>query len=117
MAVTVTYFIRGGGVTINGSVTPPSGQQAAQVATQKAVVVFGASADVRALFTHNWGLDASAPGYFDPQISVEPLSANTYWPSLTFDVTNTNAVAINKATGDAGTTVVITLRKPNSIGQ
>src|ERR1700675_204820 len=96
MAVTVTYFVRGGGVQIQTTATPPTATQAGQVNMQKALVVFGASADVQALFTHSWGLDLSAPQYFDPEIFVTPLSANTFWPSLTFDVTNTNVVKINK---------------------
>lgn len=118
MAVSVTYYIRGGGVQINGSTTGPTGAQAAQVQVQKAVVVFGVTADAQALFTHNWGLDASAPTYFEPELLyVEDQSTNTYQPALTFDRTNTNVFKINKAATDAPTTVLIVLRRPHSAGQ
>jgi hypothetical protein len=117
MAVSVTYYIRGGGVQINGSTTGPTGAQAAQVPKQSAVVVFGVTADVQALFTHNWGLDASAPTYWEPEVvQVLSLSTNTYQPAFTFDWANTNVLKINKVATDAPTTVVVTIRKPHSTG-
>lgn len=115
--VTVTYNIRGGGVTIKASTTPPTAAQAAQVQKQSAVVAFGATADVQALFTHNWGLDASAPTYYEPEILLYQLLDGTYAPSLTFDVTNTNVVAINKLGSNAPTTVLVVLRRPHAVGQ
>jgi len=109
MAVTVSYFIRGGGVLINGSVTPPTKTQAQAVYVQKAQINF-ADSDTQALFTHNWGLDASAPTYFDPEILgpavVGPAQTGQTWlPAFTFDFSNTNVLIVNKlnATGTGGT--------------
>jgi len=116
MAVTVTYVARGGGVLINGT-TAPTAAQSQQLVKISATVAFGATADVQALFTHNWGLDISAPTYLEPEIQVYQTLDGTYFPSLTFDVTNTNVVKINKAATNAPTTVVVILRKPHSIGQ
>jgi len=117
MAVSLTYYARAGGVTAKAVTTPPTGPQASLLPKQSAVVVFGVTADAQALFTHNWGLDASAGFYQEPLISVEPLSTTTYWPLLTFDRTNTNVVKINKPATDAPTTVLVTLRLPYSLGQ
>jgi hypothetical protein len=117
-AVTVTYYDRGGVARINGSTTAPTASQASELQKQSALVVFGVTADAQALFTHNWGLDASAPGYFEPELlMVEPQSVTTYFPLLTFDRTNTNVFKINKPATDAPTTVLITLRRPHSMGQ
>ena len=121
--VTVSYFIRSfQGVTILGSATPPTAQQAQQVQMQKAQVAM-ADADTQALFTHNWGLDASAPGYFDPEIfyySQGPNNptAQTSLTGLTFDVSNTNVVKVNKLNflGTGGTWIVC-LRKAHQVGQ
>ena len=117
MAVSVTYFARAGGVTVKSVTTPPTGAQASILAKQSATVVFGVTADAQALFTHNWGLDASAGFYQEPLITVEPISTTTYWPLLTFDRTNTNVVKINKPATDGPTTVIITLHQPYSVGQ
>lgn len=117
MAVSVTYYTRGGNVVINGSATAPTATQATQVLTQKAVVVFGVTADTQARFTHNWGLSNSAAAFFDPQIQWYQLSDTTACPSLTFDVSNTNVCTINKAATNAPVTIVVTLRKPGSLGQ
>lgn len=119
--VNVLYFIRGGVVTINGSATNPTAIQASQVQKQTAEIVMG-DADVQALFTHNWGLDASAPTYFEPEISeVTGLILNaggTYLTGFTFDRTNTNVVKINKLNfAGSGGTWVVSLRRPQSIGQ
>jgi len=85
---------------------------------QKALVVFGVTADAQALFTHNWALDLSAPTFWDPEVvSVLDMSTNTYQPLLTFDWTNTNVLKINKPATDGATTVQIVLRRPQSIGQ
>ena len=120
-AVSVLYSIRGGVVLINASATPPTAIQASQVQKQTAQVIMG-DADVQALFTHNWGLDASAPTYFEPEISeVTGLILNaggTYLTGFTFDRTNTNVVKINKLNfAGTGGTWVISLRRPQSIGQ
>jgi hypothetical protein len=100
MAVSVLYYIRGGGVQINGSATPPTAIQASQVLLQRAVVSM-ADSDSQALFTHNMGLDVSSPTYFDPEILgiavVGPAqAAQTYLPAFTFDFSNTNVLKINK---------------------
>lgn len=117
-AVSVTYYARGGsGVRINGSTTAPTQIQASFLMKQSAVIVFGVTADAQALFTHNWGLDASAPTYFDPEVLyVEPISVTTYQPLFTFDRSNTNVLAINKPATDGPTTIRVTLRRPHSIG-
>jgi hypothetical protein len=111
MAVSVTYYTRTP-INILASLVPPTQAQASGIDTIKAVCVFGVVADVQALITHNMGLDISAPGYFDPQVIVEPLSLTTYWPLLTFDRTNTNVLRVNKPATDAATTVLVTIRRP-----
>ena len=119
--VTVTYYIRGGNVVINGSTTVPTATQANQVMKQSAIVQFGADADIDASFTHNWGLDISAPGFFEPEVFIAALSqttAGTWMPCFTFDWTNTNVLAIHKLSflNTAGK-YVVTLRRPHSMGQ
>jgi hypothetical protein len=117
-AITTTYYVRGGATLINGSLTPATAAQASQVTKQAAVIVFGVLGDAQATFTHNWGLDASAPTYREPEILYDLISSalTTYTALLTFDRTNTNCVLVNKTGGD-GVTVVVTLRRPHSIGQ
>jgi hypothetical protein len=104
-------------VTINGSTTNPTQTQASQVQKQSAVIVFGVTADAQALFTHNFGLDASAPTYREPEVMIDLISVTTYWPLLTLDRTNTNVLAINKPATDGPTTIVVTIRRPHSVGQ
>jgi len=118
-AVTVTYYSRGGVVTQNASTTAITASAASQVMRQSAIVVFGVTGDVQALFTHNWGLDASAPLYGEPEIiwSLISTALTTYCPLITFDRTNTNVLAVNKpSTGDA-CTIRLCLRRPHSTGQ
>ena len=117
-AITTTYYVRGGATLINGSLTPATAAQASQVAKQVAVIVFGVLGDAQATFTHNWGLDASAPTYREPEILYDLISSalTTYTALVTFDRSNTNCVLVNKTGGD-GITVVVTLRRPHSIGQ
>lgn len=117
MAVSVTYYVQGGGVQIAGSTTPPTGAAASGVYKQSAVVVFGVVADVQALFTHNWGLGASAGFYQDPEVLFEPISSGTSWPLVTFWRLNSNVLSVNKLVGDAATTVAVTLRRPHSVSQ
>ena len=119
MSVTVTYNTRGGaGLTQLASTTVPTATQAAQTQKMTATVQFGADTDTQALLTHNWGLDASAPSYYEPEIIYFPLALPLTFASVTFDVTNTNVVKINKA-NVAGTaqTLVVILRRPHSAGQ
>lgn len=117
--VSVLYFLRGV-VNSAGSATPPTAQQAAQVQKQTAQVVL-ADADTQALFTHNMGLDASAPAFFEPEIFYYPqltTAGGTYLTGLTFDVTNTNVVKVNKANFlGSGGTFIVTVRRPHSAGQ
>ena len=127
-AVSTFYFARsgipGGGVLINGSATPPTAQQASQCPMMKVQIIWNI-ADTQATITHNWGLDASAVTYFDPEIIAEcqngsGTASGTWLPMLTFDRTNTNVILVNKlagaaAVGNAGT-FLITLRRPHSTG-
>ncbi len=112
-AVTVTYYARGGGgITINGSTTSPTTTQGAMLQKVAATVAFGVTADAQALFTHNMGLDASAPGYYEPEVSMEPQLVTTYMPLITFDRLNTNVLKINKPATDGPTTILVTIRRP-----
>ena len=118
MAVSVLYFVRGGGgVLINGSATAPTAAQAQQVYAQKALISM-ADSDTQALFTHNWGLDVSSPTYLDPEIlSVvgygPAQAAQTYLPAFTFDLSNTNVVKMNKLNFlGTGGTYLVCLRRP-----
>jgi len=118
-AITTGYYVRGGGgVTIMGSATPATTSQASQVMKQVAVITFGVLADAQATFTHNWGLDASAPVYREPEILWDLVSTGltTYTPLITFDRTNTNVVYVNKTGGDS-CVIQVTLRRPHSMGQ
>lgn len=117
MAVSVTYYVRGGGIIINGSATSPTNAQGSQLQKISAVVVFGVTADAQALITHNMGLDISAPTYLEPEVFWDAVSVTTYLPLITFDRTNTNMLAVNKPATDGPTTLRITLRRPHSSGQ
>ena len=113
MAVTVTYYARGGvGILINGSTTSPTTTQGSQLQKVSATCAFAATADVQALITHNMGLDASAPTYQEPEILWETTTTNTYTPSITFDRSNTNVVKVNKVATDAPVTLLVTIRRP-----
>lgn len=117
-AVTVTYYIRGSMTQVNGSTTAPTAAQASQVQKQSAIIVFGTVDDILGLFTHNWGLDASAPTYQEPEVLMEPISfGTTSWPLITFWRANTNVLQVMKRAGDKETTIMVTLRRPHSTGQ
>jgi hypothetical protein len=129
MAVGTNYFARsgvpGGLVLINGSATPPTAIQASQIPRLTCAVVMNL-ADTQATLTHNWGLDASAPTYFDPEVwytvqNGSGTASGTWVPQLSFDLTNTNVVLVNKLAGAAGVgnagTFIITLRRPLSPAQ
>jgi hypothetical protein len=116
-AVSVTYYVRGGNVAINGSTTAPTAGQANQVMKQSAVIVWGVTADTAARFTHNWGLDGSAPTFYEPEVLIYQLSDTTAAPSLLVDVTNSNVTVITKAATAAPVTCLVTLRRPHSSGQ
>ena len=128
MIVTL-YFARsgvpGGLVLINGSATPPTAIQASQIPRLTVKVVMNL-ADTQGTITHNVGLDASAPTYFDPEAwynmeNGSGTASGTWVPQLSFDFTNTNVVLVNKiagaaAVGNAGT-FIIYLRRPLSPAQ
>ena len=118
MAVSVTYYIRGANIAINGSTTAPTQSQGSLLNKQSAVIVWGTVDDTTALFTHNMGLDISAPTFFEPEVLFEPISTGTTsWPLITFWRANTNVVQVMKKAGDKETTVMVTLRRPHSTGQ
>jgi hypothetical protein len=120
MAATVLYSVGGPAQTVNNT-NPPTGAQAAQ--SPKLVVTVGMLlADLQATVTHNWGLGASTPSYFDPEVIGPvwingPVGGGTNVPLVTFSWPNTNTIQINKL-GVAGTdgTFVIYLRRPHSTG-
>jgi hypothetical protein len=119
MSVTVTYFL-GGSVQIQSTTVPTAAQSI--LVPKMAVQVNWALADVQALITHNWGLAASGPSFFDPEVIgplfiLGPLGAGTSVPLYTFDWTNTNVLKVNK-NGIAGSegTFVLVLRRPHSTG-
>lgn len=117
------YFARsgipGGAVLLNGSATPPTSIQASQIPVLKVQMVM-TDGVIQGTITHNWGLDKSSPTYFDPEIwyvmqnSTDGAPGATWLPVLTFDLTNTNVVLVNKIAGAAATptggTFLITLR-------
>lgn len=116
------YFARsgipGGPVLINGSSTAPTAIQASQIPVLKVQMVM-TDGVIQGTITHNWGLDKSSPTYFDPLIwyvvqnSTDGAPGATWMPMLTFDLTNTNVVLVNKIVGAAatptGATYLITL--------
>lgn len=113
MAVTVTYYARGGtGILINGSTTAPTTTQGSQLQKVSATCAFAVTADAQALVTHNMGLDTSAPTYLEPEVLWEVTTTNTYAPLITFDRTNTNVLKVNKPATDAPTTILVTIRRP-----
>ncbi len=117
MAVTVTYYSRGANIAINGSTTAPTTAQGSQLVKQSAVIVFGTVDDTTALFTHNMGLDASAPTFFEPEVLFEPISTGTTsFPLITFWRANTNVLVVGKRAGDKETTIMVTVRRPHSLG-
>jgi len=124
MAVIPTlYFARsgvpGGLVLLNGSATPPTAIQAQQIPVLKVQMVM-TDGVIQGTITHNWGLDKSSPTYFDPELwyvvqnTTDGAPGATWLPLLTFDLTNTNVVLVNKIVGAAatptGATYLITLR-------
>ena len=112
--VTVTY-----GWPVQGT-TPPTAAQASQCNIQTAKVFMDVG-DTQAVFTHNWGqnngaLAASFPTYLFPIVMarLDVAPAVSFVTALTFDISNTNIVTINKLAGSAGT-FVVTLFRPHTI--
>lgn len=129
MAVIPTlYFARsgvpGGPVLLNGSATPPTAIQASQIPLLKVQMVM-TDGVIQGTITHNWGLDKSSPTYFDPELwyvvqnTTDGAPGATWMPLLTFDLTNTNVILVNKIVGAAatptGATFLITLRNNAAI--
>ena len=126
LGVVVTLYtgrsgIPGGGVLLLNSNTPPTAVQSSQLPRLDVLVAFAADTDTVATITHNWGLDASAVNYLDPEITYRLLltsgaNTGTYLPALTFDVTNTNLVLVRKVAGANGNVLtasyLVTLRRP-----
>lgn len=116
--VTVNYLARGSGVAMKSSSTTPLTQaQAASLQVQKAVVTYSAQTDTVCTITHNWGLDASAPEYCDPDLSYVLLADYTVVPALSFTFGNTNAVVVTKNSVIGPCTVLVTLRRNSTEGQ
>lgn len=122
MAVGTLYFARsgvpGGPVLINGSATAPTAIQASQIPLLKVQMILP-SGVTQGTITHNWGLDKSSPTYFDPELwwvaqNFSDAGSQSYMPLLTFDLTNTNVVLVNKVAGvgafQNAITALITLR-------
>jgi hypothetical protein len=123
MAATVLYYV-GGDAQIVGSTTPPTGAQLnGPGGVSKITVVIGMLlSDTVATVTHNFGLGASAPTFYDPEIIGPnwingPVGGGTNVPLVTFSIPNTNTVQFNKL-GVAGTdgTFAVILRRPHSTG-
>ena len=86
--------------------------------TQTGLVAMG-DAETFALFTHNWGLPASFPTFLFPIITYRQsdigTGPSTQLGNLTFNISNTNVVTINKLAGvGSGGTFVVTLLRPFS---
>ena len=120
MAATVLYSV-GGTTQTQNNTNPPTGAQASQA--PKIVVTVGMLlADTVATITHNFGLGASGPSFYDPEVVGPvwingPLGGGTNVPLITFTWVNTNILQANKL-GVAGTdgTFIIYLRRPHSTG-
>ena len=87
--------------------------------TQNAAVAMG-DTETFALFTHNWGLPASFPSFLFPFISYRQgdigVGPSTQLGNLTFNISNTNVITINKLAGvGSGGTFIVTLMRPSSL--
>lgn len=114
---TVTYCWPGG--ASGQSTTAPTAYQASQVNMMTAAVAIG-DAETFALFTHNWGLPASFPSFLFPVITYRQgdigTGPSTQLGNLTFNISNTNVITINKLAGVGnGGTFIVTLLKPTSL--
>lgn len=112
----VTYCWPGG--ASGPTTTGPTQIQASQVNLQTAAVAIG-DAETFAYFTHNWGLGASFPTFLFPLIMYRQsdigTGPTTAIAALTFNISNTNVVIINKVAGVGnGGTFIVTLMRPES---
>jgi len=113
-----TGFSQNAGYT--GGATAPTQEQSATVQAVVATVQFS-DTDTIATFTHNFGLSAAAAAALAPYIQWYALlfaaTTNTY-PLLTFALTNTNVITINKISNTGtGSTIVVIVRRPWSASQ
>jgi hypothetical protein len=101
---------------VSGTTAPTVVQTGPNGANMVTATVFMADTDTTATITHNWGLPATAPGQLFPVPIFFIQSPGTAEPIISFVLTNTNAVVMNKvsATGSGGTYGVVLLR-PHSI--
>lgn len=113
---TVTYGFAG---AASGTTTAPTAGQSSTLPAITCQLAMG-DTETQAFITHNWGLPASAPSFFFPEINylVQVNSgAQTQVPCLTFSWLNTNVLVVNKLNALlSGGTFVVYLRKPHSIG-
>jgi len=98
------------------SATALTAAQAHNTPVQIAQITF-ADGDTQQNFTTNWGLPASFPTWGLPFIQYYWLSQNasptSFGTALTFGITNTNSVAVNKTSigvGSGGVVQVILRR-------
>ena len=105
------------------SATAPTAAQSSNFPTLVAQITF-ADGDTTIPFVHNWGavMGPSAPTYGYPEINAYWLSQTaspaSFQSSLTFGITNTNQVTINKTSVGVGSggVLIVNLRRPHSIG-
>lgn len=113
---TVTYAFAG---AASGTTTAPTATQAAGLPAIVAQLAMG-DTETTANITHNWGLGASAPSFFFPEVSYIAQAnsgAQTQVPCLTFSWINTNVLVVNKLNALlSGGTFIIYMRRPHSIG-
>jgi hypothetical protein len=86
---------------------------------QTALVALG-DAETFALFTHNWGLGNSFPAFLFPFISYRQsdigTGPSTQLGNLTFVISNTNVVGIQKLAGvGSGGSFIVTLMRPTTL--
>jgi hypothetical protein len=115
-AVVVTYNFQPAGthVAVSSTVAPTASQ--ARHFNSIGVLVTMAEGDTTATLTHNWGIVANERGQYQPWISLYTLTEGTARPVLTFDLSGTNAVVLNKTAvnGTSGSWVVL-LQRPNTL--
>jgi hypothetical protein len=116
-AITLVYSARNNsGLTILASATPLTAVQASQVQKITGLLAFGVG-DGLALFTHNFGLDASAASYYEPEILPVPASVagGSFVPCITYSRISGNVIQIGIPAGTSGT-FEVTVRRPHSTG-
>ncbi len=116
--IAIVYSARNNnGLLVLANATPLTAIQASQVQKITGLLSF-AVGDGLALFTHNWGLDASSVSYYEPEIICVPASVagGSFVPCITFGRISGNVFQIGIPAGTAGT-FEITARRPHSVGQ